>query len=417
MMRFPYKFFFQLCILSLLIFISPESQAQDWTRFRGIQGGGIDTRFSAPVSWDSTDYLWNITIPGTGNASPVVWGDRIFVTGSDDENDLGYLMAMDEQDGKIHWQHKFDVKDLAMHNDNNLASHSPAVDESQVYVAWYSKGSTSVSALTHEGTLQWQAEFDGIETRHGGGSSMMLSEKNVIFTLEQEEGSSFRSTWVAVNKLTGETAWVLERETCTRNSFSTPILVKKNSQKAQLLFASEAHGFTAVDPETGEILWERKNLLTHRVVASPVYSDRKIIACRKGQGVVLEVDLNTKQAGDTALYTLSPNLSPYVPTPIVVGELLFLFTDNGTVACLQFDSGKLLWKERPAGPIYGSPVCVNGNLYCISKEGDVLVLRADSNYQLHGIYPLGDGSFSTPVMCETGMVFRTFSRLMLLGND
>lgn len=383
---------------------------------QGKRGQGIDSLRSAPVSWDSTSFLWDITLPGSSNASPVVWGSTIFVTASDDEKDLGYLMAVDAQDGNILWRLQFDVEDLAMHNDNNLASHSPAVDESQVYVIWYSSEKSIVMALTHDGSVLWRVELGGIEARHGGGSSLMLTETKVVFTLEQEEGSSFKSSWLALNKKTGEISWELERESCTRNSFSTPILVKDDNQKVQLLFTSEAHGYTGVDPESGKVLWERKDLLTHRVVSSPVYSDGKIIACRKGQGMVLDVDLNKNQAGDTALYTLPPNLSPYVPTPIVVGENLFLFTDNGTVACVKFDTGDLLWKERPAGPIYGSPVCVDGNLYCMTKEGDVIVLRADTSYQLHGVFPLGDGSFSTPAMCESGMVLRTFTRLILLGN-
>ena len=105
-----------------------------------------------------------------------------------------------------------------------------------------------------------------------------------------------------------------------------------------------------------------------------------------------------------------------MPTPIIVGELLFLFMDNGTVACMHFSTGELLWKERPAGHIYGSPVCIGENLYCIGKEGEVMVIRADSSYHLAGINKLGDGSYSTPVMCRTGMVFRTFGKLMLLGN-
>jgi len=106
-----------------------------------------------------------------------------------------------------------------------------------------------------------------------------------------------------------------------------------------------------------------------------------------------------------------------VPTPIVVDGLLFLFMDNGTVACTRLSTGELLWKERPAGDIFGSPVCVGGNLYCLTKAGDVIVLKAGPSYQLSGVNALGEGSFSTPAMCRSGMVFRTFSQLLLIGND
>jgi outer membrane protein assembly factor BamB len=220
-----------------------------------------------------------------------------------------------------------------------------------------------------------------------------------------------------VDKRTGKTVWERERESATANSFSTPLLVKTGNQLAQLIFASQAHGLTGVDPETGQVLWERKDMLSARVVASPIYSEGLIVVCRKGETLVIELDHSTNQAADSARYSLPPNLSPYVPTPIVVGELLFLFMDNGTVACLRLATGELLWKERPAGDIFGSPVCIDGNLYCMTKAGKVLVIDASSTYQLIGIHELGEGSFSTPVMCRSGMVFRTFSKLMLIKND
>jgi outer membrane protein assembly factor BamB len=288
------------------------------------------------------------------------------------------------------------------------------VDESQLYVIWYARERITLTALTHDGELEWQSEFNGIEARHGGGSSLVLTDNNVVFTREQEKGSSFKSSWIAVDKSTGKTAWELERESCTRNSFSTPILVKNDRQEPQLIFTSEAHGFTGVHPETGRVLWENKGLLTHRVVASPLYSDGLLVGCRKGESMVLEVDLNTHKVADKPRYTLAPNLSPYVPTPLVKDKLLFIFLDNGSVACIRLDSGELLWRERPAGPLYGSPVWVGGKLYCISKAGKVIVIQAGSNYELHGIHDLGEGSYSTPVMCKSGMVFRTFSKLMLL---
>ena len=395
---------------------SPDKDINQWTRFRGADGLGIDTISKAPASWEESAFRWDITLPGTGHASPVVWADLIFVTSSDDEKDLGYVMAINEQKGELLWQKEFKVSDLTMHKDNNLAAPSPAVDESQVYVIWYSEKKTSLVALSHDGSLRWQAEFGGIEARHGGGSSLVLTDKYVIFTREQEETSSQKSSWVAVNKQTGKVGWELERESAVGNSFSTPILIQRKNQKAILLFTSWAHGFTAVDPETGEVLWERKSLLHHRVVASPVYANRMIIACRKGEAVVLEVDESLNPVADTACYSLPPNLSPYVPTPIAMGGLLFLFLDNGSVACLVLATGEVLWKERPAGPIYGSPICVGENLYCMTKAGKVIVIRAQSTYELLGIHDLGDESFSTPVMSNSGMVFRTFTRLMMLSS-
>jgi outer membrane protein assembly factor BamB len=220
-----------------------------------------------------------------------------------------------------------------------------------------------------------------------------------------------------VNKLTGKTAWERERESAIANSFSTPLLVKTENYSEQLIFTSQAHGLTGVNPENGQVLWELKEIFPARAIASPIYSNGMIVACRKGCAVVFDFNPKAIEPKAAIRYSLPVNLSPYVPTPIVAGELLYLFMDSGMVACVKLATGEVLWKERPAGPIFGSPICVGGILYCITKEGKVLAIRAGLPYQLLGILELGEGSFSTPVMSESGMVFRTFSQLMSLTGE
>jgi outer membrane protein assembly factor BamB len=166
----------------------------------------MDPTIGIPVTWDSTDLHWRIQLPGKGNASPVVWGNTIFVTSADDTLDTGYLTAVAEQDGNILWQKEFQVTDLSLHANNKLDAATPAVDALHVYVIWYSKEKTELTALDHNGNSQWQSEFGGIESRHGGGSSLLLTESHIVFTREQEDKSSLNSSWVAVDKRTGETA-------------------------------------------------------------------------------------------------------------------------------------------------------------------------------------------------------------------
>jgi outer membrane protein assembly factor BamB len=409
--------YFHFFLLSIFASISSAQDGNYWTRFRGVDGLGIDNKTGFLINGKESGLKWKIPLPGTGNSSPVVWGNTIFVSSAKDENDTGYLTAVDGKNGVVLWQKEFKVTDLIMHVDNKLATQSPAVDHSQVYIVWYSKEKTVLIALTHDGTIRWQSEFAGILSRHGGGSSPMLTDECVVFTREQEKGySSLSSSWLAVDKKTGKTVWEIERESPENNSFATPLLLKREDQPNQLVFASQSHGLTGVVPESGKILWERRNLFPARVVASPFYTDDMFVVSQNGKTLVIDMDSTTHQAKDSARYTLPRNLSTYVPTPIVVNKLLFTFMDNGTVACIQLATGKLLWNARPAGAIYGSPICINGNLYCITKEGKVLIIKADSTYQLSGILELNDGSFSTPVMCRSGMVFRTFTQLMLAGN-
>ncbi len=133
------KFYNYLLYTFLLLPITcwaSETDTLQWTRFRGSDGMGIDAQGTAPLTWDSSDYKWNITLPGIGHASPVVWGNTIFVSSADDANDVGYVMAVNEEDGSILWQKEFEVTDLALHVNNNLASSTPAVDASQVYMSY-----------------------------------------------------------------------------------------------------------------------------------------------------------------------------------------------------------------------------------------------------------------------------------------
>lgn len=409
-----YGLILTLSLLLLCYCAASKAQPYQWTRFRGTDGSGVGSSSKALVTWKESDFRWKISLPGKGNTTPVVWGKTIFTASGDDAKDTGYAFAIHAEDGKILWQKEFKVTDLIIHVDNTLASATPAVDETQVYFIWYSKEKTTLAAMAHDGTFRWKAEFGGIESRHGGGSSLVLTEKYVVFTREQEDSSSVKSSWVAVNKYTGKTVWELMRESAVANSFSSPLLIKTDKQSEQLIFASQAHGLTCVNPENGQVLWERKESFPARVVASPIYSNGLIVACRKGGAVVFDYQAKADVPEATVRYSLPTNLSPYVPTPIIVGELLFLFMDSGTVACVKLATGELLWKERPAGAIFGSPICVGGNLYCITKDGKVFVIQAGSSYNLLGIADLGEGSFSTPVMSDTGMVFRTFYHLMSL---
>ena len=199
----------------------------------------------------------------------MVWGNTIFVTSCDDEKGSGFLFAIDGKDGAILWQKEFSVTDLAMHVDNKLAAATPLVDESQVYVIWYSKEKTELTALSHAGIIQWQSEFEGIKSRHGGGSSLTLAGTNVVFTREQEKDySSLKSSWLAVDIHTGETVWELERESPESNSFATPLLLETLNGGTQLIFGSQSHGITIVDPENGKILLEKKETMPARGVAS-----------------------------------------------------------------------------------------------------------------------------------------------------
>jgi len=397
--------------LVLVILYCSNLNAQNWSRFRGPNGQGHSAAQNIPTKFAENDYNWKVSIPGIGHSSPVIWKDKIFITSADKTKNLGYLVAVHSADGKLLWKSEFDLNVYEFHRDNSFASASPVVDSEHVYVIWYAQEIIILEAFDHAGKKIWQSKFPGIHARHGAGGSPILSGKNVIFTREQEEGSPFKSSWVAVDRSTGNISWEIERDTVENNSFSTPCHYNSN-----LLFTSQAHGFTLVDSGNGKIIWEFDNIFDARAVTSPIFSGEHVIASCKRKLVIIRLDDSLDNNHKNPIYVASKSLSPYVPTPIIQDNLLFIFTDNGNIACIGVDDGELNWKEKPAGSLYGSPVIVNGFLYCITKKGEVVVISVSNNYQLVSVNSLGDKSYATPAVSENCMYFRTFSYLISIGK-
>jgi outer membrane protein assembly factor BamB len=142
--------------------------------------------------------------------------------------------------------------------------------------------------------------------------------------------------------------------------------------------------------------------------------------CGKG-GAGIQLSAIKAGSGDNSkkpelIYTLTRKSAPYVPTPLVKDGLLFTYHDQGDISCLRLETGEVLWCEKPAWKFYGSPVWVNGLLYCIDRKGDVIVLKASPKYELLAINSLGEGSQATPAISDGRMYLRTYSRLISIGN-
>jgi len=389
----------------------------NWTRFRGPNGQGIGFAPSLPVSWTENDYNWKIKLPGKGHSSPVVWDNRIFVTSADKERNSGYIMAFRVDDGGLIWQKEFDILPYDINNDNDSAAPTPSVDADFVYTLWYSQQTTFLMALNHQGTEIWRIKFDGTYSRHGAASSPIVYGDFVVFSREQEGESPFASTWVAVDRNSGKVMWEVERETTYRFSVSTPCLYNTNDQTPQLLFANRAQGFTIVDMIKGKVLWESGPVFNHRLVASPVVSQGLLIGSCKTKLVAFKLEHRNNTFKGQLAYELPTRVTPYVPTPLVKDDLLFVCIDNGYVACLNLFTGEVYWREKPAGPYYSSPVLVNDNLYCTTRKGEVVVLKAAKKYELLAVNQLGEESFATPAVVRGKMYHRTFSHLLSIGTN
>ena len=410
-----------ILILLMAITLTAVVQGQEWTRFRGPNGQGISNCQTIPIEWTEKDYNWKVNLPAGGHGSPVIWKDRVFVTCENPEPTGGMLLALSVADGSVLWRQEYKLTPYRFHNDNSYAASTPVADAERVYVLWQTSAETIIAALTHAGGEIWQRKLSGMHTQFGTGTSPMLYEDLVVFTHEQwENDKGLEGTWIALDRETGETQWTKKRNN-KQESYSTPCVYAPEGGEDQLIFTSEAHGMTSVDPHSGGTIWELSPVLPARTISSPVIAgDLLIGTCGKGgAGIQLSaVRPGSKDgsSGPSLAYTLTRKPAPYVPTPLFKDGLLFTFHDQGDVCCLRAATGELLWCEKPAGKFYGSPVWVNGSLYCMDRAGALVVIEAASTYKLHAINALGEGSQATPAVAGGRMYLRTYSHLISIGG-
>lgn len=401
-MRIPFPAAWLLVLLACHVL-----PAEDWSRFRGPNGTGVSDLQGLPTAWSQADYAWNIELPGIGHAAPIVQGDKLFVTTAVEEGAVRFLYCLDAESGKERWVRTIGLDRSHKHAKNSWASSTPCADDQRVYVVFADVENYTLAAYDHEGELVWRRRLGSFESQHGQGVSPILFEDLVILPNDQKGPSSI----FAFDKRTGELRWSTLRNV-RRTSYATPTIVDVDGEP-RLICVSGASGVSSLDPRTGRVLWSTEEFPL-RTVASPVVVDGIVIAScgQGGRGGVLQrgVDVRTGEVK----WERSREL-PYVPTPIVHGGLLFDWTDKGVVACVDPADGETVWKERVGGDFSGSPVCIDGKLYCVSERGEVVVVGAKDEFELLGRTSLDDSCHSTPTVAKGRLYLRTYHRLACLS--
>jgi outer membrane protein assembly factor BamB len=399
-----------------LIFLPLFATAQEWTRFRGPNGSGLGKAPGLPARFSEKDYNWKIEIPGSGHSSPVVWGDRIFVTCTPEGTASRMVVCINAADGKIVWQRDYETATFRQHPDNSYASMSPAVDSERVYVWWGGPAGSALVALDQkDGREVWKGELGPFVSQHGPGSSPIVFEETVLLHFDQDEPKSFLASFDAK---TGAQRWKLDREG-TMSTASTPCIFQSPDGTAEVILISRTVGMTSVDARNGTIKWELPGLLSKRCVASPIVTDGGLVIAQCGEGraesFVYAVKPPTTGQAPQKVYEVI-RTGGYVPTPIAVGPLLFLWKEDGLVTCLRAANNEPVWSERVQGPFYGSPVFVNGRLYNMTRRGDLVVVSAGDKFEEFARIPLGEGSHATPAISGGRMYLRTFTHLISVGK-
>lgn len=389
-----------------------RAQAGSWPRFRGENGSGTAEGQGIPAEWSPGDFAWNIELPGEGHGAPVIWEDRIFVTSAEDEGAVRWLFCIDAKTGQTLWSKSAGYNRSHRHVKGGWASSTPATDGQRVYVLFADREHHALAAYTFDGELVWRRSLGAFESQHGQGASPVVFEDLVIVPNDQDGCSSI----VAYDSATGRTEWSALRNIDV-TSYATPILFEDNSGSTQFVCSSQANGVSGLDPRSGRTLWTT-GPLPARTVSSPVLADGLVFQTCGGGGQgkgLVAVDPTTSAKDDVVPPAYSQDKEiPYVPTPVAHDGHVYLIGDRGVARCIEASTGKNIWTKRLGGNYSGSPVCIDGKIFIISEEGEVVVLPASPEFVQPVRIPLGDPSHSTPAVADGRLVLRTFHRLFCL---
>lgn len=404
-------------VLVALFFAAP-SVGQEWTRFRGPNGSGVSAATSVPVEWTDDDYNWVLPLPGEGHSSPVVWGERLFLTSSDLDLGQRWVICVDTRRGEIAWKKSFPFQRHPKHGNNSFATNTPAVDVNHVYVLWQSKDDSTLVALDHDGNEAWRHSLGIFKCGHGPGVSPIVYEDMVIVANDQDGPSSL----LAVDRHTGKPRWNVPRKS-RRASYATPCIFTPKNRPPEIIFADMHHGITAVDPGSGKVNWEISVFGTfkQRAIASPLVTDDLVIGLSgfttaEKNLVAVKPEPNGEGVAVKEMYRISKTV-PHLPTPLIYDGRMFLWTDRGgIVTCVEAATGKQVWQKRIGGDFSASPVCVNGKIYCANDDGVVYVIAASDKFELLARNELGHPTRATPAIAGGAMYFRTYSHVFSLGG-
>ncbi|MFO0817603.1 MAG: PQQ-binding-like beta-propeller repeat protein [Pirellulales bacterium] len=413
------------CATALLCLVGVSAplsvHGQEWNRFRGPNGSGESESKTVPGSWTDADLNWKVTLPGVGHSSPAIWQEKIFLLSANPDDATRYMLCLSTKDGSQLWRKDFPSKPHHLHVRSSYASCTPFVDADTVYVAWSDPDHTWLKAFAHDGKEKWSVDFGEWVSQHGFGSSPIVVGDLVILSCSQEPSKQPNtpdpkdSFVVAVDRKTGEVKWKTPRKTDT-TSYSVPCVRQLPDEGGdEIVCCSTAEGIFALNPKNGEQNWALK-VFDKRTVSSPFIAGGLVFGTTgSGGGGSYVVALSPKGAQPEVVYEVRKE-APYVPTPVARGELLFLWSDKGIVTCVQVADGKQVWQKRVNGAFSGSPIRVDDKVYCISEEGEVVVLAAEKEFKEIGRMSLGEPSRSTPAVSGGRMYLRTYSQLISVGG-
>ncbi len=407
---------------------SDAAASKNWPQWRGPSGNGVAPYANPPLEWsESKNIHWKVKLPGRGHSTPVVWGDRIFLTAAIPSGDAVQprftrpgshdglalvnrqrfvVIAVNRGDGKILWQRtvREDTPLEGGHHSGSFASPSAVTDGEHVYAFF---GSYGLYCLDLEGKLIWQTDPGDMNTLHGHGegSSPVLYGNTLIVNWDHE-GPSFV---VALDKRTGKQIWKMAREEVT--SWSTPLVIQQ-SGKPQVII-SATNRIRGYDLVTGNVIWQCGGM-AQLVVASPVAANGILYAASSYEKrAMLAIRLDGAQGditGTKQVIWSRDRDTPYVPSPLLYDDrLYFLKHYQGILSCLNAKTGDTIYGPvRLPGiyNVYSSLVGAAGRVYITSMEGSTIVVKHGAKPEVLALNELDDDFNASPALVGNELFLR-----------
>jgi outer membrane protein assembly factor BamB len=408
--------------------VSAQSQSpvdRYWPQWRGPHATGVSRTANPPVAWSETKNVrWKVELPGRGASTPVVWGDRVYVSTAVPVNADGMraqhrflVMAINRQDGKVAWQ--YTAREEAPHEGTHqefgtMASASAVTDGQHVIASFESRG---IYALDMNGKLVWEKDLGDKTMRNefGEGSSPALY-KDKLFVVWDHQGESFI---VALDKATGRELWRTKRNEI--DSWATPLVVEAGG-KAQVVTGA-MRKVVAYDADTGAVIWETGGL-TMNPIPSPVSGDGLVFLMSGFRGNSLKAIRYADAKGDV---TGTPNIvwsldrdTPYVPSPLLYdGTLYFLKSNNGLLSAFDAKTGRPHYQAQRIDAIpnvFASPVGASGRVYLIGQQGTAVVLKHGPAIETLATNALDDRFDASPALVDREIYLRGYKRLYCIAE-
>jgi outer membrane protein assembly factor BamB len=433
-----------LCLSILTI----TANAQNWPSFRGPNASGVADGTNPPTTWDvekSHNLLWKTAIPGLSHASPVVWGNQIFVItavssdpkptfkakdrgidlANDDVKHTWMIFALDKRNGRVMWTDKpYEGVPRAKRHVKATQANSTPVTDGRYVVALF--GSEGLACYDTKGKMQWKQDLGVLnpglwddKTSSWGHASSPIIYRDLVIVQADGHAQSFIA---AFNLKDGKQAWRVERHEIT--SWTTPTIYQGKDRVE--LIVNGGRYIRGYDPLTGKELWRFADNDTQVKMQAPLVAHdlifitggyppgRAMYAFRPG--AVGDISLKSGEDKNAFLAWSSSKGSPYTPTPIIYGDQLYALADNGVLSAYDAKTGAVVYQQRLPTSFSASPVAADGKLYLASEDGDVFVVKTGRQYELLSRNTMGQPLMATPALSEGMLILRGENAIYAIGE-